>query len=101
MAILCAGIIEIGVGDKEKNLNKNVVLKCDCSCGFMEFFQFDQDADYLNIDYYPSGWYAYQNSWKENLKLIWSILTGKKYSLYGLVLNKKEIAKLKKFIETL
>ncbi len=58
---------------------------CDCLCSSL-IIEMDKDNAYFIYHTYPGGM-----TFKERVKLIWSIIRGKEYLLYDLILNKKQI----------
>jgi hypothetical protein len=74
----------------------SVKVQCDCHCGILEFEK-DEDG-YISITHYISTFYGEQkglwNTILDRSKMVWSILTGKKYALYELILTEQESEKL-------
>lgn len=83
------------------DVGKTVNLECDCSCGIVQIAHFDDpDYDDVSIIYYPLGFYAYNKAWKEKLKAIWQILTGKYFFLFDIIISREEFEeKMKEFME--
>ena len=81
----------------------SVKVQCDCHCGILEFEK-DEDG-YISITHYTSTFYGEQkglwNTILDRSKMVWSILTGKKYALYDIVLTKKEAQQLIEVIENI
>ena len=69
---------------------KDIKVECDCGCGeFVVMPPYDKDDDSFILSYNIPAFYAYQFNW-ESLKIIWTILRGRQYSLYELVVRRKE-----------
>jgi hypothetical protein len=86
----------VNVGYHETN------LKCSCGCGSLDIEYWDDD-DGIMLSYNVPAFYAFQekgwNLFKSNLKLIWSIVVGKRYRLYELALDtKSELESFKSFV---
>ena len=83
-------------------MNK-ILLECGCGCGFLQLGQFTFTDDELYLDYNIRAFDAYQNgAWdrfKRALSIIWTILRGKEYTLYEIVLDtKSEVRAFKNFV---
>ena len=73
----------------------NKYLQCVCGCGIVNFERYkDEVEDTVLISYYPLGFYAYQKVWKEKIKAIWYILTGKYYRLFDIIAPYEDFKKL-------
>ena len=86
---------------KEEIISK-FCFECSCGCGELVFSQWKNDGIAF-ISYNIPAFYAYQrNLWeviKHRTKIIWSILGGKEYSLYEIVIEDNETLKrFKKFV---
>lgn len=83
---------------------KIIYIPCDCDCSILEISRF-RDEPELYISLYVSGYYTYQNMlWKnliENIKLIWNIITGKRYCLYEVVVGQSKVKELKDYLFSL
>jgi hypothetical protein len=86
--------------------NKNSFLfKCYCGCGIIEFEKLDWEDSKercLNISYYGSVFYEKQGGvlWTiwHRIKFAWSILLGKEFRLYDVIVDDKELVAFKEFI---
>jgi hypothetical protein len=80
-------------------------MVCHDFCGAIVITQYgDYDNEiYGSMGYYMSGWYSEQHGFfdhfKENVKMIWAILRGKKYYMYDVIFNKKQWEDFQKFIK--
>lgn len=96
--------------------SENLTVKCDCGCGILSITQdnwkdFDDNLNEYNsydeqtifIEYYVSSFYREQkgifNTLWERIKFAWSILTGKKYEIYDIVINGEGANKFKKELQ--
>jgi len=82
-------------------MNK-VLLECGCGCGFLQLGQFD-DGEELYLDYNIPAFNAYQNGMWDRFKrassIIWTILRGKEYTLFEIVLDtKSDVHAFKNFV---
>ena len=80
-------------------MNKEFLLKCKCGCGAISIVE-DADSDEdpeVFISYFPNATYEWnsRNKLIRNLDLIWSIIRGKRYALYEVIIDKKEWDKIK------
>lgn len=75
-----------------------VFLKCNDGCGEI---QIDRLDDMYFLSYNIPAFYAYQNRWKNRIEMIWSILTGKEYTLYEVAVSKEEYQKFKELVAEL
>lgn len=72
-----------------------IFLKCNDGCGEIEINNID---DWYYLSYNLPAFYAYQGHWKSRLKMIWSILTGKSYTLYEVIVPKEKYDEFKKLV---
>jgi len=76
-----------------------ILVQCDCGVEIIEIEKFD-DCYILSVLY--SAFYIKQDklvsSLKNKLKMIWSILRGKEYRLFEIILTRENINELKKAI---
>lgn len=81
----------------------NLALECDCGCAFLNLNvdKIDGDAYWA---FYELNFYTLQkpfwSNFKENMKLIWSIVRGKRYCMYGIILKKAQWEEFKKFVNS-
>ena len=86
--------------DQEKITKFN--YECGCGCGELVFEQWKDDGVAF-ISYNIPAHYAYQNgTWnniKRTAKLIWSVITGKEYRFYEIVIeDNKTLQDFKRFV---
>ena len=80
---------------------KVVSVRCECGCGILEVARWKND-DIVLVNYFPTGFYAYQAHWKERLRAIWALIRGKDYQLYELTMTTEELREYKdKILEIL
>jgi len=81
-------------------LQHNFNLQCNCGCGTITINHDPEDETFL--EYYELAFYSNQKPWRnairENLKLIWNIIRGKRYCFYEVVISKERWEEFKKFI---
>lgn len=85
-----------------KELVNQEIIECDCTCGIFKVQQFKHDG-YTILSYYVFAFSAYQdNLWKKTrrrLEMIWSIITGKEYQLYEVIISSNEdLNRFKEFV---
>ena len=73
---------------------KTIFVRCEDHCGNLTIDRWDEDdyTDYLLSYNVPAFSLLQPNSWdnfKEKLKFLWMILSGKEYRLYELILHKE------------
>lgn len=79
-------------------------LECDCGHGILNLSIDKIDGEgYWSL--YELDFYTFQKPFSSNLKesirLIWSILRGKRYCMYGVVIKKEQWEELKNFINSI
>lgn len=76
-------------------------LECDCGHAILQLMV-DKEEEIGYWDLYELSFYTYQQPFlfnlKESLRLIWSIIRGKRYCMYGVVISKERMEEFKKFI---
>ena len=77
-------------------------LYCNCECGSLRIEQFKDDG-YTILSYDIPAFFAYQENWldrlRENVKIIWLFLTGKKYQLFEIIIeDNEELKRFKNFV---
>jgi hypothetical protein len=77
-------------------------LECSCGCGVLIIEQ-DLPSGDVFLSYNIPAFYAYQDNvftrLKKNWSLIWSILTGKRYELYELIIiDNNKLQEFKSFV---
>jgi len=90
----------------EEDKLDSVKISCSCGCSILEFKQEDKSwGGGITLSHYVSSFQSEQkglwNTIVDRSKMIWLILTGKKYSLYDIVLTKKEAQQLIEVIENI
>jgi len=77
-----------------------VVCECVGRCGVLHIEKYDDDIESMwDIQYFIPARYAREVGLKDTLKLIWALITGKKYWIYDIILNKQQIEKLKGYLD--
>ena len=76
--------------------------ECDCGCGELQFSQCKDDGVAF-ISYNIPAYFAYQfGTWyriKRSSKIIWSILLGREYRFYEIVIeDNKRLKEFKKWV---
>jgi len=84
--------------DKEKLISK-FDYECSCGCGQLRFTQWHDDG-LASIQYVIPAWYASgYTGFKNALKIIWTVLTGKQYYFYEITIeDNKQLREFKKFV---
>lgn len=83
---------------------KTLIVPCECgSCGLIKFSGFDyDDSKDVMLEYFGSTFYEKQDGIFRTLihriKFAWSIMTGKEYSLYDVLISKEYAKKLYQFL---
>ena len=76
-------------------------IECSCGCGILQLLVDKEDGEGY-LEFYELGFYAYQrpllSNLRENLKLIWAILKGKRYCFYSIVISKEKMEEFKRFV---
>lgn len=79
-------------------------LKCDCGHAILNLCVDKIDGegywDLYELDFYTLQ-QPFLSNLKENIRLIWSIIRGKRYCMYGVVLEKNQWQELKDFINSI
>lgn len=76
--------------------DESLMLECDCGCSFLRIQQLDYGGEVVFSHYVSSFGSEQSNAWerfKENVKLIWCIITGKRYTFFEIVVADKKSAK--------
>lgn len=82
-------------------------MECDDQCGALVFgyWEWDTEDKELYISYLTPNFYSQQRNWpdsfKRAVKLAWSILTGKEFRLYELIISDKQLEEFKKFVSSI
>lgn len=84
--------------------NKFVTF-CNCGCGNGVALRFDKEDDELSVQFVSDNYYTKQDkgkmSFKEKMKRIWYIITGKEYCYFDILMDKKELQEFKEFVAKL
>jgi len=72
---------------------KNIFIRCEDHCGNLTIDRWDEDefTEYFvsyNVPAFISSQHDLWYEFKEKLKFLWLVLTGKEYRLYELILHK-------------
>lgn len=85
--------------------NNKYITFCKCGCGNGVVFKIDNEDDELSIQLVSDNFYLGQNkgkmSFREKLKRIWYIITGKEYCYFDIIIDKDELQEFKEFIAKL
>ena len=84
--------------EKEEIINK-FVYECSCGCGELHFTQWKDDGmafiSYVIPAWHASGYTGFKNA----LKIIWSIIRGKQYYFYEIVIEDNDtLHRFKEFV---
>ena len=81
------------------------VTFCKCGCGDGVVLKFDTEDDELSLQFVSDNFYVMQKkgkmSFREKIKRIWYIITGKEYCYFDILIDKDELQKLKEFVARL
>lgn len=76
-------------------------LQCDCGSEILELVV-DKDEYEGYWELYEMSFGTYQKPFisnlKENLRLIWAIIRGKRYWFYGIIITKEQMDAFKEFV---
>lgn len=73
---------------------------CKCGCNNGVILKFDKTEEELFMSLVSDNFYTYQrNNLLRKLKAIWSILRGKEYCYFEILMDKDEIKEFKGFVE--
>lgn len=76
--------------------DESLMLECDCGCSFLNIKQFEDGGEVV-VSHYVSSFISQQlNTWdrfKSNARLIWCIITGKRYNFFEIIVSDKKYAK--------
>jgi len=92
-------IKNIGNIEDEKmneSLDKETLLQCKCGCGIVGITECKEENETF-ISYYIYAGYSgnAKSNIIESIKLIWSIIRGKRYTLYEAIIDQDEWNKIK------
>ena len=84
--------------EKEEIINK-FVYECSCGCAELQFDQWKDDGMAF-ISYVIPAWYASGYTGLKNaLKIIWTVLRGKQYYFYEIVIDDNDtLRRFKEFV---
>lgn len=87
-------------------MNENEYVSfCKCGCGNGVVFKFDNEDDELSMQLVSDNFYFRQSkgkmSFKEKMKRIWYIITGKEYCYFDILIDKDELQGFKEFVAKL
>ncbi len=77
-------------------MKSRIRVKCDCGCGWLEFGKWDEEAPEFEISYYVRAYDMVGRPWDhfvDTLKMVWTIIRGREYLVYDLVVSQKEFSK--------
>lgn len=81
------------------------VTFCKCGCGNGIVLKADKEDDELSVQLVSDNFYFRQNkggmSFREKLKRIWYIITGKEYCYFDILIDKDELQEFKEFVARL
>jgi len=85
--------------NEKHELMDKFVYECSCGCGELQFKQWKDDGiafiSYVIPAWYASGYTGFRNA----LEIIWSVLRGKQYYFYEIVLEDNEtLHRFKEFV---
>jgi len=84
---------------KTKEFESKFVYECSCGCGELHFHQWKDDG-ITTISYVIPAWYASGYTGLKNaLKIIWTVLRGKQYYFYEIVIEDNDtLRRFKEFV---
>lgn len=87
-------------------MNENQFIAfCNCGCGNGVVLKFDNEEDELSVQLVSDNYYTIQTKgkmlFKEKVKRIWYIITGKEYCFFDILMDKNDLQRFKKYIEKL
>jgi len=84
--------------NKQELMNR-FVYECSCGCTELHFDQWkDNGMAFISL-MTPASYSRRYTSFKEGLKIIWSVLTGKRYCFYEIVLeDNNKLNEFKEFV---
>lgn len=81
------------------------VTFCKCGCGEGIVLKADKEIGELSLQFVSDNFYVMQSkgkmSFKERIKRIWYIITGKEYCYFDVLIDKDELQEFKDFVEKL
>jgi hypothetical protein len=82
----------------------HIELECDCGTEILQLTVDKIDNEgYWSL--YELAFSTYQKPFlsnlKENLRLIWSIIRGRRFCLYGVIIPKEKMEEFKKFVASI
>ena len=82
----------------------HIDLECDCGHAILQLIV-DKDDEEGYWSLYEMNFYTYQQPFwsnlKTNLELIWSIIRGRRFCLYGVIIPKEKMEEFKQFVASL
>jgi len=84
---------------------KKIILECDCGCSSIEIMQDTDDFKTVYINFKKDMHWGAQESFiyraKEWFKMAWTLLRGRSYIFFDIVLMEQSVSDLKKVIAEL
>lgn len=81
------------------------VTFCKCGCGNGVVLKFDTEDDELSLQFVSDNFFMMKKkgkmSFREKMKRIWYIITGKEYCYFDIFIDKDELQKFKEFVARL
>lgn len=75
---------------------------CKCGCRNGVILKFDNEDEELSVQFVSDNFYFRQNkgrmSFKEKMRRIWYIVTGKEYCYFDILIDKDELQDFKEFV---
>lgn len=75
---------------------------CKCGCRNGVILKFDNEDEELSVQLVSDNFYFRQNkgrmSFKEKMRRIWHIVTGKEYCYFDILIDKDELQDFKEFV---
>lgn len=75
---------------------------CKCGCRNGVILKFDNEDEELSVQLVSDNFYFRQNkgrmSFKEKMRRIWYIVTGKEYCYFDILIDKDELQDFKEFV---
>lgn len=79
---------------------KRLFVKCSCSGEALEFV-WDKENNMMDIAMWKQGFNTYRLSWHEKLRWIWHIIIKGDIWTDCIILDKKDVVKVKKYFNSL
>lgn len=85
--------------------NDEYVTFCKCGCRNGVVLKADNEDDELSLQLVSDNFYMTQNkgrmSFREKIKRIWYVITGKEYCYFDILIGKDELQEFKEFVSRL